>query len=75
MPECTTPTPDAGLPVLVLSGHVAMKVRLRAAIEPFAPVEFVATESELQALLARPARLIVIDGAALSFDCTRHYVI
>lgn len=40
-----------------------MKVRLRAAIEPFAPVEFVASEPELAARLLRSVRLVVIDGA------------
>ena len=40
-----------------------MKVRLRGALAPFAPVEFASSEPELVARLRRPARLVVIDGA------------
>jgi hypothetical protein len=55
--------PNAVKPVLVLSDHVAMKVRLRDALAPFSPVEFAASEHELLQLLQRPARLIIIHGA------------
>ncbi len=58
-----TPQAGAGWPVLILSNHVAMKVRLRAALEPFSPVDFVASEAELVARMLRPARLVVIHGA------------
>jgi hypothetical protein len=40
-----------------------MKVRLRAAIEPFSPVAFASSESELLGRALRPTRLIVIHGA------------
>lgn len=63
-------TVDAEQPVLVLSDHVAMKVRLRDALAPFSPVEFAASEHELLQLLHRPARLVVIHGAA-PFDDAR----
>ena len=42
-----TTSMDAGKPALVLSEHVAMKVRLRDALRPFSPVEFVASEYDL----------------------------
>jgi hypothetical protein len=58
-----TTLPGAALPVLVLSDHVAMKVRLRDALLPFSPVEFAASEQELLERLHRPARLIIIHGA------------
>lgn len=61
--ERTTPSSHGGPPALILSGHVAMKVRLRAAIEPVAPVDCVSSESELLARMLWPARLIVIHGA------------
>src|SRR5512140_2892073 len=63
-------SPDAERPVLVLSDHVAMKVRLRDALAPFAPVEFAASEHELLQFLHRPARLVVIHGAP-PFDDSR----
>jgi hypothetical protein len=65
-----TPSPDAAPAVLVLSNHVAMKVRLRNALEPFSPVEFASSEPELLSLLERPVRLIVIHGAE-PFDDAR----
>ncbi len=49
-------------PVLILSDHVAMKVRLRDAMAPYARVECVASEHELLQRLARPVRLVVIHG-------------
>jgi hypothetical protein len=49
-------------PVLILSDHVAMKVRLRDAMAPYARVECVVSEHELLQRLARPVRLIVIHG-------------
>lgn len=62
--ERPTSSPDTNLPVVILTGHVAMKVRLRAAIEPFAPVVAVSSESDLLAHLCQPVRLIVIHGVA-----------
>ena len=53
----------ANRPVLILSDHVAMKVRLGEALERFAPVRFSSTEPELLSLMGQPARLIVIHGA------------
>lgn len=41
-----------------------MKVRLRAAIEPFAPVECASSESDLLTRLRLPVRLIFLHGAA-----------
>ena len=41
-----------------------MRVRLRAALEPFSPVEFAASEAELIARVRRPARLVAIHGVA-----------
>lgn len=61
--ERTTPSLVGRSPVLVLCGHVAMKVRLRAAIEPFSPVDFASSEADLLARVLRPVRLIVIHGA------------
>lgn len=58
------PSPDARLPVVILTDHVAMKVRLRAAIEPFAPADVVSSEADLLAHLNQPVRLIVIHGVA-----------
>jgi hypothetical protein len=58
-----TPPLDAVLPVLVLADHVAMKVRLRDAIAPHAPVVFVASEHELVQHITRPVRLVIIHGA------------
>jgi hypothetical protein len=49
-------------PVLILSDHVAMKVRLRDAMAPYARVECVASEHDLLQRLARPVRLVVIHG-------------
>jgi len=53
----------ANRPVLILSDHVAMKVRLGAALERFSPVSYASTEPELMSLLNQPARLVVIHGA------------
>lgn len=61
--ERTTLSLNGPPPVLILCGHVAMKVRLRAAIEPFSPVDFASSESDLLARALRPIRLIVIHGA------------
>jgi hypothetical protein len=61
--ERMTPSCDGGPPVVILSGHVAMKVRLRSAIEPFAPVDFASSESDLLARALRPVRFIVIHCA------------
>lgn len=61
--ERTTPWLHGGPLALILSGHVAMKVRLRAAIEPFAPVDCASSESDLVARMIQPVRLIVIHGA------------
>ncbi len=47
-----------------------MKVRLRDALRPFAPVQFAATEDELMHLLRRPAHLVVVHGVA-PYDDTR----
>lgn len=58
-----TPSSDDDPPVVILSAHVAMKVRLRAAIEPYAPVDFASSESDLVARALRPVRLFVIHGA------------
>jgi len=55
---------DVGKPALVLSEHVAMKVRLRDALRPFSPVEFVGSEYDLQQRLHQPVRLVVVHGAA-----------
>jgi len=55
--------PDEARPVLVLAEHVAMKVRLRDALAPFSPVEFVASEQDLLQSLRRAVRLIIIHGA------------
>ena len=57
--------PDA---VVVLADHVAMRVRLRSAIEPFSPVEFAASEAELISRMRRPARLVTIHGVAAYAD-------
>lgn len=54
--------PGMDPPVLILSVHVAMKLRLRDAMAPYAHVECVASEHELLQRLARPVRLIVIHG-------------
>jgi hypothetical protein len=54
--------PPVDRPVLILSDHVAMKVRLRDAMAPYARVECVASEHELLQRLARPVRLVVIHG-------------
>lgn len=48
--------------VLILSDHVAMKVRLRDAMAPYARVECVGSEHELLQRMGRPVRLIVIHG-------------
>lgn len=40
-----------------------MKVRLRDALRPFAPVEFVASEYDLQQRMHTPSRLAVVHGA------------
>ena len=49
-------------PVLILSDHVAIKVRLREAMAPYARVECVDTEHALLQRIERPVRLIVIHG-------------
>jgi hypothetical protein len=54
--------PGMDRPVLILSDHVAMKVRLRDAMAPYARVECVVSEHELLQRAARPARLIIIHG-------------
>ncbi|MDP1889282.1 MAG: hypothetical protein Q8K55_00205 [Gemmatimonadaceae bacterium] len=54
--------PGVDRPVLILSDHVAVKVRLRDAMAPYARVECVVSEHELLQRLARPVRLIVIHG-------------
>lgn len=41
-----------------------MKVRLRDALRPFSPVEFVGSEYDLQQRLHQPVRLVVVHGAA-----------
>ena len=58
-----TTSMDAGKPALVLSEYVAMKVRLRDALRPFSPVEFVASEYDLQQRLHGPVRLVIVHGA------------
>ncbi len=55
--------PEAERPVLVLAEHVVMKVRLRDAVAPHAPVAFASSEHELLPLLHRPARLVLVHGA------------
>lgn len=62
-PDRMTHTRDAATSVLMLSEHVAMKVRVRDALRPVAPVEFVASEYDLQQRMHRPARLVVVHGA------------
>lgn len=54
--------PAMDQPVLILSAHVAMKLRLRDAMAPYARVECVTSEHELLQRLARPVRLVVIHG-------------
>ncbi len=54
--------PGMDRPVLILSDHVAMKVRLRDAMAPCARVECVDTEHALLQRIQRPVRLIVIHG-------------
>jgi hypothetical protein len=49
--------------VLILSAHVAMQLRLRAALETLSPVECAASEADLLLRLERPVRLVVIHGA------------
>jgi hypothetical protein len=54
----------ASRPVLILSDHVAMKVRLGEALERFSPVLFASTEPELLSRLSQqPVRVVVIHGA------------
>lgn len=62
------PRDDPTVPVLVLSDHVPMKVRLRDALEPFAPVVTVGSELELIAKLQEPARLLVVHGVGVFAD-------
>src|SRR3972149_5466320 len=54
--------PGMDRPVLILSDQVAVKVRLRDAMAPYARVECVVTEHDLLQRIARPVRLIVIHG-------------
>jgi hypothetical protein len=56
------PQADVSRPVLILSDHVAMKVRLREAMAPYARVECVDTEHDLLQRLTRPVHLIVVHG-------------
>lgn len=56
--------PVTGLPVLILSDHVAMRLRLSAALELFAPVVFASSELDLLAHLQAPARFVVVHGVA-----------
>jgi len=63
-----THSSDAVSAVLVLSDHVAMKVRLRDALAPFSPVQFAASEEDLRPHLALTPRLIVIHGVGAFAD-------
>jgi hypothetical protein len=53
---------EASRSVVILSDHVAMKMRLRDAMAPYSQVECVQSEHDLLQRLARPAHLIVIHG-------------
>ncbi|MBM3908624.1 MAG: hypothetical protein FJ363_11200 [Gemmatimonadetes bacterium] len=48
--------------VVILSDSVAMKLRLRDAMAPYAQVECVTSEPELLQRISRPAHLLVIHG-------------
>lgn len=66
-----TPPLGAVSPVLVLVDHVAMKVRLRDAIAPHAPLRFVASEHELAEHFSRPVRLIFVHGVPPFADASQ----